>query len=152
MASIINLDVVAGKKGDVITVRNGSDVLENGNFINVGALDNIALGRNVRKVEKLKEGGQLAYIGDPAMQYDERKDERDYTLVAGGIGRAYRHIPNESITIAKKMVDVAVVVGDELQVKADSYVLTKKTTGKSVAKVLEIYNFEGQDSYYIEFL
>ena len=152
MATIVNLDMVAAKKGDVVTVKNGSDVLENGAFIALGALENTGLGRSTRMVEKLSEGCQLAFLADVALQYDENKDERDYQLLAGKVGRAYRAISGESVTIAESHVADTVAVGDKLEVKADSYQLQAVTTGKAVAVVLEKYNFEGQDSLYIEFI
>lgn len=152
MATIIRLDVVAAKQGDVVTVRNGEDVLENGAFIALGALDNLGLGRATRKVEKLKEGCQLAYLADPAFQYDENKTERDYQLLAGKTARAYKVVPGESITIATSHVEGEVEVGDMLEIKATDYKLQKKDTGVAVAVVLEKCDYEGQESLYIEFI
>lgn len=152
MATIIRLDVVAAKIGDVVTVRNGEDILENGAFIALGELDNAGLGRATRKVAKLTEGCQLAYLADPAFLYDETKNERDYQLLAGKTARAYKVVPGESITIATTHVDGDIQVGDILEIKPNSYMLQKKNTGVGVATVLEKCNFEGQESLYIEFL
>ena len=44
------------------------------------------------------------------------------------------------------------IMVDSEEIKATSYQLQKHTSGVAVAEVLEVYNFEGQDSYYIEFL
>lgn len=152
MATIVRTDLVAGSKGSVVTVRNGEDVLENGAFLALGALENADLGRSTRKVEKLKEGCVLAFLDDVALQYDERYDERDYQLKANKTARARRALIGEQVTIAKAHFEGSLAVGDELQVKADSYKLEKQSTGKAVAVILEDTIFEGQESYMIEFL
>lgn len=152
MATIVRTDLVAGSKGSVVTVRNGADVLENGAFLALGALENADLGRSTRKVEKLKEGCVLAFLDDVALQYDEKYDERDYVLKAQETARARRALIGEQVTIAKSHFEGSLTVGEELQVKPDSYQLEKKSTGKAVAVVLEDTIFEGQASYMIEFL
>ena len=152
MATIVITDLVAGSKGSVVTVRNGADVLENGAFLGLGALENADLGRSTRKVEKLKEGCVLAFLDDVALQYDEKYDERDYVLKAQKTARARRALRGEQVTIAKSHFEGSLTVGEELQVKPDSYQLEKKSTGKAVAVVLEDTIFEGQASYMIEFL
>ena len=149
MKAIINLDKV--KYPDVVTAKNGADVLENGAFVALGGLVTDRLGRDCYKIEKLAEGCELGFIADVALMYDETKDERDFELVADAITRVYRAKKGQGITIAKKHVNGEVAVGDKLGIKASSYQL-QKTTGAAVARVLEVYNFEGQDSYYIEFI
>ena len=84
--------------------------------------------------------------------YDEAKDERDFELKAGEITRVYRPKAGQGITIAKKHVNGSVSKGTKLEIKADSYQLQAHSSGVAVAEVLEVYNFEGQDSYYIEFI
>ena len=148
--AIINLDKV--KYPDVVTAKNGADVLENGAFVAIGGLVEDRLGRDCYKIEKLTEGCDLGFVADVAVMYDETKDERDFELVADAITRVYRAKKGQGITIAKKHVSGTVAVGDKLEVKATSYQLQKKNTGAAVARVLEVYNFEGQDSYYIEFI
>ena len=149
MKAIINLDKV--KYPDVVAAKNGADVLENGAFVALGGLVTDRLGRDCYKIEKLAEGCELGLVADVALMYDETKDERDFELVADAITRVYRAKKGQGITIAKKHVNGDVVVGDKLGIKASSYQL-QKTTWTSVARVLEVYNFEGQDSYYIEFI
>ena len=149
MKAIINLDKV--KYPDVVTAKNGADVLENGAFVALGGLVTDRLGRDCYKIEKLAEGCELGFVADVALMYDETKDERDFELVADAITRVYRAKKGQGITIAKKHVSGEVAVGDKLGIKASSYQL-QKTTGAAVARVLEVYNFEGQDSYYIEFI
>lgn len=154
MSAIVRTDLVAGLKGDMVTVKNGEDVLENGAFVGLGALDNTKLGRSTRNVEKLTEGCQLAFIDDIAMMYDSpRLDERDWTLVANGIARARRAKSGEQVTLSKIHFDGTLAVGDKLQVKPTSYQLMKQTgETMAVAKVLEDTVFEGQASYMIEFI
>ena len=149
MKAIINLDKV--KYPDVVTAKNGADVLENGAFVALGGLVTDRLGRDCYKIEKLAEGCELGFVADVALMYDETKDERDFELLADAITRVYRAKKGQGITIAKKHVSGEVAVGDKLGIKASSYQL-QKTTGAAVARVLEVYNWEGQDSYYIEFI
>ena len=138
MKAIINLDIV--KYPDVVTAKNGSDVLENGAFVALGALENTGRGRDTYAIGKLTEGCRLGYVADVALMYDETKDERDFEVAAN------------AITIAEKHVNGTVNVGDLLEVKATSYQLQKKSSGTAVAVVLEKYNFNGQPSLYIEFI
>ena len=150
MKAIINLDKV--KYPDVVTAKNGSDVLENGAFVALGGLVEDRLGRDCYQIGKLAEGCKLGFVADVALMYDEAKDERDFELAAGAITRVYRPKAGQGITIAKKHVDGTVNKGDKLEIKAESYQLQEHRSGVAVAEVLEVYNFEGQDSYYIEFL
>ena len=150
MKAIINLDKV--KYPDVVTAKNGSDVLENGAFVALGGLVEDRLGRDCYQIGKLAEGCKLGFVADVALMYDEAKDERDFELAAKAITRVYRPKAGQGITIAKKHVDGTVNKGDKLEIKASSYQLQKNSAGVAVAEVLEVYNFEGQDSYYIEFI
>lgn len=150
MKAIINLDKV--KYPDVVTAKNGADVLENGAFVALGGLVEDRLGMDCYKIEKLAEGCELGFVADVALMYDETKDERDFELAANAITRVYRAKKGQGITIAKKHVNGTVVAGDKLEIKATSYQLQKHSSGAAVARVLEVYNFEGQDSYYIEFI
>lgn len=154
MAKIIRTDLVAGATGSVVTIRNNDTVaLENGDFVALGALENVNLGRSTRIADKLTEGCVLAFVDDPAVNYDERLDERDFTVPQGKTCRARRALVGEQITIAKTCIDGAVAVGDKLQVKPTSYQLTKNVEpNKAVAIVLEDTTFEGQASWFIEFL
>lgn len=150
MKAIINLDKV--KYPDVVTAKNGSDVLENGAFVALGGLVQERLGRDCYAIAKLSEGCKLGYVADVALMYDETKDERDFELLAGATTRVYRPKKGDGITIAKKHVNGSVSVGTKLEVKPSSYQLQAKSSGVAVAEVLEVYNFEGQESLYIEFI
>ena len=150
MKAIINLDKV--KYPDVVTAKNGSDVLENGAFVALGKLVEDRLGRDCYQIGQLAEGCKLGFVADVALMYDETKDERDFELAAGAITRVYRPKAGQGIKKKKKHVNEAVVAGDKLEVKDNSYQLKKHVSGAVVAEVLEVYNFEGQESYYIEFI
>ena len=150
MKAIINLDKV--KYPDVVTAKNGSDVLENGAFVALGGLVEDRLGRDCYQIGKLAAGCKLGFVADVALMYDEAKDERDFELAAKAITRVYRPKAGQGITIAKKHVSETVNKGDKLEIKAESYQLQEHSSGVAVAEVLEVYNFEGQDSYYIEFI
>ena len=150
MKAIINLDKV--KYPDVVTAKNGSDVLENGAFVALGGLVEDRLGRDCYQIGKLAEGCKLGFVADVALMYDETKDERDFELAAGVTTRVYRPKAGQGITIAKKHVNGTVNKGDKLEIKANSYQLQENSAGVAVAEVLEVYNFEGQESYYIEFI
>lgn len=150
MKAIINLDKV--KYPDVVTAKNGSDVLENGAFVALGGLVEDKLGRDCYQIEKLAAGCKLGFVADVALMYDETKDERDFELVAGATTRVYRPKAGQGITIAKKHVDGSVSKGAKLEIKESSYQLQAHSSGVAVAEVLEVYNFEGQESYYIEFI
>ena len=150
MKAIINLDKV--KYPDVVTAKNGADVLENGAFVALGGLVEDRLGMDCYKIEKLAEGCELGFVADVALMYDETKDERDFELLAGATTRVYRPKKGDGITIAKKHVNGSVSVGTKLEVKPSSYQLQAKSSGVAVAEVLEVYNFEGQESLYIEFI
>lgn len=150
MKAIINLDKV--KYPDVVTAKNGADVLENGAFVALGGLVADRLGMDCYKIEKLAEGCELGFLNDVALMYDETKDERDFELAADAITRIYRAKKGQGITIAKKHINGEVAKDAMLQVKPNSYQLEVKSSGAAVARVLEVYNWEGQDSYYIEFI
>ena len=150
MKAIINLDKV--KYPDVVTAKNGSDVLENGAFVALGGLVEDRLGRDCYQIGKLAEGCKLGFVADVALMYDEAKDERDFELAAGAVTRVYRPKAGQGITIAKKHVNGSVSKGAKLEIKANSYQLQAHSSGVAVAEVLEVYNFEGQESYYIEFI
>ena len=150
MKAIINLDKV--KYPDVVTAKNGSDVLENGAFVALGGLVEDRLGRDCYQIKKLEAGCKLGFVADVALMYDEAKDERDFELAAKAVTRVYRPKAGQGITIAKKHVNGSVSKGTKLEIKTGSYQLQAYTSGVVVAEVLEVYNFEGQESYYIEFL
>lgn len=148
--AILNCDI--DKYPDVVTAKNGSDVLENGAIVALGGLVDSELGNDCYKIERLSEGCRFGILDSVALQYDERLDERDYELKASEIDRV--RLPHKGLcmTLAKKHFDGVVAVGDELELKADTYKLTKKTTGAGIARVEELYNFNGQDSVYVSFI
>ena len=154
MYAILNADKIKKHQADVVTVRNGEEPLENGAIVALGELEDNALGRDTYKIGKLAattvKWGMVDCVG---LQYDETKDERDFRLEAGQIGRVRRFPAGGAMTIARKHVYGTVNKGDFLALKASSYQL-EKTTEKTliVAQVLEVCDFNGQPSYYIEFV
>lgn len=151
MKAIIRKDIV--KYPDVVTAKNGSDVLENGAFVALSGLVDSLRGRDTHKIEKLAaDTADWGYVCDVAMPYDETKDERDFELAANEITRVYRPKKGDAITIAEKHVNGSVEIGAKLQLKAESYQLETKADGVAVAEVLEKKPFEGQKSLYIRFI
>ena len=154
MYAILNADKIKPHQADVVTARNGEDALENGAFVSLGELENTGLGRDTYKIGKLDaETVQWGMVDCVGLQYDETKDERDFRLEPNQIGRVRRFPAGGGMTIAKKHVAGSAVKGDLLALKATSYQL-EKTTEKNlaVAQILEVCDFNGQPSYYIEFL
>ena len=154
MYAILNADKIKPHQADVVTARNGEDALENGAFVALGELENTGLGRDTYKIGKLDaETVQWGMVDCVGLQYDETKDERDFRLEAGQLGRVRRFPAGGAMTIAKKHIAEEVVAGDLLGLKEESYQLKKvETKAEAVAKVLEVCDFNGQPSYYIEFI
>ena len=126
MYAILNADKIKKHQSDVVTARNGQDVLENGAFVGLGALENEGLGRDTYKIEKLSAKTlQWGMVDCVALMYDETKDERDFVLGAGEIARVRRFPAGGAMTIAKKHVAGEVVAGDMLALKADTYQVEK---------------------------
>lgn len=128
--------------------------LENGAFVELGEIG-VDGQREVYAMEKLtgKAGKQLALHASSVLMYDEKLDERDFILEDGKIGRFYILSKGDIVTIARKFVETAAIAGDALEVKANSYELQKLTTsGKAVARVIEVGQFCGQESVTIEML
>lgn len=153
MYAILNADKIKPHQADVVTARNGEDALENGAIVALGELEDAGLGRDTYKIGKLTATTtKWGMVDCVALMYDETKDERDFELLAGATTRVYRPKKGDGITIAKKHVNGSVSVGTKLEVKPSSYQLQAKSSGVAVAEVLEVYNFEGQESLYIEFI
>ena len=154
MYAILNADKIKGHQADVVTARNGEDALENGAFVALGQLENLGLGRDTYKIAKLSEETvQWGMVDCVALTYDETKDERDFILGAGEIARVRRFPSGGAMTIARKHIADEVVAGDLLGLKEGSYQLMKvEDKGVAVAQVLEVCDFNGQPSYYIEFI
>ena len=154
MYAILNADKIKRHQADVVTARNGEDALENGAIVALGELEDTGLGRDTYKIGKLAATTvKWGMVDCVALQYDETKDERDFRLEAGQIGRVRRFPAGGCMTIAQKHVAGSVNKGDFLALKAGTYQL-EKTTDKAltVAQILEVCDFNGQASYYIEFI
>ena len=154
MYAILNADKIKPHQADVVTARNGEDALENGAFVALGELENTGLGRDTYTIGKLAaDTVQWGMVDCVALMYDETKDERDFILGAGEIARVRRFPAGGAMTIAKKHIAEEVVAGNLLGLKEGTYQLTKvETKADAVARVLEVCDFNGQPSYYIEFI
>jgi hypothetical protein len=154
MYAILNADKIKPHQADVVTARNGEDALENGAFVALGELENTGLGRDTYMIGKLAaDTVQWGMVDCVALMYDETKDERDFILGAGEIARVRRFPAGGAMTIAKKHIAEEVVAGNLLGLKEGTYQLAKvETKAEAVARVLEVCDFNGQPSYYIEFI
>ena len=154
MYAILNADKIKPHQADVVTARNGEDALENGAFVALGELENVDLGRDTYMIGKLADTTvKWGMIDCVAVMYDETKDERDFILGAGEIARVRRFPAGGAMTIARKHIAEEVVAGNLLGLKEGTYQLTKvETKADAVARVLEVCDFNGQPSYYIEFI
>ena len=154
MYAILNADKIKKHQSDVVTARNGEDALENGAIVALGELEDTGLGRDTYKIGKLAaDTVQWGMVDCVALMYDETKDERDFRLEAGQIGRVRRFPAGGAMTIARKHIADEVVAGDLLGLKEGSYQLMKvEAKVDAVARVLEVCDFNGQASYYIEFV
>ena len=81
--------------------------------------------------------------------YDEKLVEADFVLKAGETGRGHYVTVGDEITIAKDLVTgEAVEVGTELALDANG----KLKVGTGLAKVVKVYNWNGQESVMIRFI
>ena len=94
-----------------------------------------------------KRGDLLIHTTVPKM-YDERLVETDFILRAREIGRGHYVTVGDEITIAKDLINGEVAVGTELALAADG----KLAVGTGLAKVVKVYNWNGQESVMIRFI
>ena len=95
-----------------------------------------------------KKGDLLIHTTVPKM-YDEKLVEADFVLKAGETGRGHYVTVGDEITIAKDLVTgEAVKVGTELALDANG----KLKVGTGLAKVVKVYNWNGQESVMIRFI
>jgi hypothetical protein len=94
------------------------------------------------------EKGDLLIHSTVPKMYDERLVEADFVLEAGAVGRGHYVTVGDEITIAKDLVVGAVEVGTELALDANG----KLKVGTGLAKVVKVYNWNGQESIMIRFI
>ena len=94
------------------------------------------------------ERGDLLIHSTVPKMYDERLVEADFVLKAGATGRGHYVTVGDEITIAKDLVNGEVEVGTELALAADG----KLAVGTGLAKVVKVYNWNGQESVMIRFI
>ncbi|HBH4055603.1 TPA: hypothetical protein KSL57_001750 [Clostridioides difficile] len=151
-----NPDVLTGKY--VVPSEDTNPInLENGAVINIGELEDMEYGRDTHKIYKVTNDTlDWGIVDDPATMYDERLDERDYEVSPGQICRCRRLKKGDEVTISLlHIADKSIAVKDKLQLKSDSFQFEKLPTADAktpVAEVLELWNYEGQDSVTIKVL
>lgn len=147
MANVIRLDKV---KGYPVSFENSIENLEQGTFLELKGLskgDYEAYA--VAKATATPEDTVVVHASVP-MMYDERLMEQDFVLANGKIGRAYIPERGDIITIAEKLIEGSVDVGNKVGCTGEGKIGTTGAT--KIAKVLAKENFAGQPSVVIEFI
>ena len=136
--------------------KTGAEI-ENGAFVEIGALEDKELGRDTYTLSKLSGGANsvIGFVSSPSLMYDIREDERDFVCGQDELIRTYK--PNNSTvgTFALKHFEngASLVAGDLLMPKANSTQLTKVTGDEvAVAQVVAKEVFAGQESLVVRFL
>lgn len=157
MARIMNMDRCVNPRP--VTFINSVAGLERGLFLEIeGMAANNVWGGGVDDFEayKVKLASATTAKGDLVInttvpkQYDERLEEKDFTMAEGAIGRAHYITTGDEYTIAKDLVSGATKVGDEVELAASGK-LAKKNTGTAIGEVVRIYTWNGQESIMIRF-
>lgn len=137
------------------TFRTGAEVLVNGNFVNVGVLENNNLGRDTYAIAKLTDvaGDAYAFIAHDGHTYDPASNG-DISVPANSLTRGYLLSRGDVITIQKDLVANAVVVGDKLAPNVGGHKLAKAVAASVnvIAVVDAIEKYAGVDCYVIRFL
>jgi hypothetical protein len=124
--------------------------LENGQVLGVKGF---ATGqRELYEVGAYTEGDMIAILTAATLQYDERKDERDFALVKDKAGKANYIQKGEVYTIAVDLVHAAPAIGDKLLVSGNKF--AKSTDGNGAVAIVRKKDliFGGQKSVTIEIL
>lgn len=136
--------------------KTGAEI-ENGAFVEIGALEDKELGKDTYALSKLTGGASavIGFVSSPSLMYDIREDERDFVCGQDELIRTYK--PNNSTvgTFALKHFEngASLVAGDLLMPKANSTQLTKVTGDEvAVAQVIAKEEFAGQESLVVRFL
>lgn len=157
MARIMNMDRCVNPIP--VTFINSVAGLERGLFLEIeGMAANNVWGGGVDDFEayKVKLASATTAKGDLVInttvpkQYDERLEEKDFTMAEGAIGRAHYITTGDEYTIAKDLVSGVTKVGDEVELAANGK-LAKKNTGTAIGEVVRIYTWNGQESVMIRF-
>ena len=154
MARIMNMDRIVNPRPVSIV----ADVdLERGLFVEIKGMaennlwlageDDFEAYKVALATAETKPGDLLIHSTVPKM-YDEKLVEADFVLEAGAVGRGHYVTVGDEITIAKDLVTGEIKVGTELALAADG----KLAAGTGLAKVVKIYNWNGQESVMIRFI
>lgn len=157
MARIMNMDRVVNPRP--ITFVNSVEGLERGLFLEIEGMakNNIWLtdvddfeAYKVKLASATTKKGDLIINTTVPKQYDERKEEKDFVMEVGAIGRGHYITEGDEYTIAKDLVANVTAVGEEVELSADGK-LAKKNTGDAIGEVVKLYTWNGQESVMIRF-
>lgn len=157
MARIMNMDRCVNPRP--VTFINSVDGLERGILLEIVgmATNNVWLdgaedfeAYKVQLATAATKKGDLVINTTVPKQYDERKEEKDFVMAEGAIGRCHYITEGDEYTIAKDLVTGVSKVGDEVELAANGK-LAKKNTGTAIGEVVRIYTFNGQESVMIRF-
>lgn len=157
MARIMNMDRVVNPRP--VTFINPTDGLERGLFLEIeGMAENNIWLAGVEDFEAYKvklasattKRGDLLINTTVPKQYDERKEEKDFVMAEGSIGRGHYITEGDEYTIAKDLVANVTAVGEEVELSANGK-LAKKNTGTAIGEVVKLYTWNGQESVMIRF-
>lgn len=149
MARIIREDRVP-YPNTINVIHKSETPLENGQVLGVKGF---ATGeRELYEVGAYASGDMIAILTAATLQYDERKDERDFVLAKDKAGKANYLQKGEVYTIAADLVHASPTVGDKLSVSGNKF--AKSTDGSDAVAVLRRKDviFGGQKSVTIEIL
>ena len=157
MARIMNMDRCVNPRP--VTFVNSVAGLERGLLLEIVGMakNNIWLDNaedfeayEVKLASATTKKGDLVINTTVPKQYDERKEEKDFVMAKGAIGRCHYITEGDEYTIAKDLVANVTKVGDEVELAADGK-LAKKASGTAIGEVIKIYTFNGQESIMIRF-
>lgn len=157
MARIMNMDRCVNPRP--VTFINPTEGLERGLLLEIvgmaenkiwldGGADFEAY--KVKLASATTKKGDLVINTTVPKQYDERKEEKDFVMAEGAIGRCHYITEGDEYTIAKDLVSGNPAVGDEVELAANGK-LAKKASGEAIGEVVRIYTWNGQESVMIRF-
>lgn len=143
MAGIIRLDKVqAVYNGNIVSVKNATEVMENGMIVKVGALEKDE--REIHKAEKPQKADQVAILAAPEIVYDETRRTNqaleNFVIEAGVAAPAYVLASGDIVSVSKDMVEALagkVVVGNKV-------VADNSNKMKEIAEALAEHAFVGE--------
>ena len=106
----VNLDKLqATSNGNIESVTHNA-ALENGAVVALGGLK--AGHRDVMEVKTPANTDELLLVATPEVQYDETKDQLDYTNAADSVARAYHLTVGDKFQVEQALFGATPSVGD----------------------------------------